>query len=86
MGGKRIGGLKARVGRECSISKEARWVRLNSGGIPAGGVRRGSHSAGSYGISKKSKDAAERAALTPGAALSTASLLFLEIPYLPALF
>ena len=34
--------------------KEARWGRLSSGGIPAGGV----HSAGKSGISKKSRDAA----------------------------
>ena len=27
-------------------------ARLSSGGIPAGGVRGGSHSAGRYGISK----------------------------------
>ena len=32
--------------------------RLSSGGIPAGGVRGGSSSAGRCGISKKSRDAA----------------------------
>ena len=54
MSGKRIRGLKARVGCECCISRrEARWARLSSGGIPAGRVRRGSHSAGRCGISKK---------------------------------
>ena len=33
--------------------KGARWARLSNGGIPAGGVRGGSHSAGRCGISKK---------------------------------
>ena len=41
--------------------KRARWARLSSEGIPAGGVRGGSHSTGKCGISKKSRDAAERA-------------------------
>ena len=54
MGGKRITGLKARVGCKCCISRrEATWARLSSGSIPAGGVRGGSHSAGRCGISKK---------------------------------
>ena len=54
MSGKRIRGLKARVGCECSISRrEATWARLSNGSIPAGGVRRGHHSAGRCGISKK---------------------------------
>ena len=53
MGGKRIRGLKARVGFECCISrKEATWARLSKGGVPAGGVRGGRHSAGRCGISK----------------------------------
>ena len=39
-------------------------ARLSSGGIPAGGVRGESHSAGRREISKKSRDAAGRA--TPG--------------------
>ena len=63
MGGKRIRGLKARVGCECCVSrKEASWARLSSGDIPAGELRGGSHSAGRCGISKKSSDAAGRAA------------------------
>ena len=33
--------------------KGARWARLSSGGIPAGEVLGGSHSAGRCGISKK---------------------------------
>ena len=37
-----IRGLKTRVGRECSISREG--ARLYSGGIRAGGVRGGCHS------------------------------------------
>ena len=42
MSGKRITGLKARVERECCISRGR--PGLNSGGIQAGGVRRESHS------------------------------------------
>ena len=39
MGEKRIGGLKARVGCECCISRRGPDVPdLSSGGIPAGGV------------------------------------------------
>ena len=54
MGGKRIRGLKARLGWECCISRrEATWATLNNGGIPAGGVRGERHSAGRCGISKK---------------------------------
>ena len=61
MGGKRIRGLKARVGCEsCISSRGARWARLNSEGIPAGGVRGGSHSAGRCSISKKIRGAAGR--------------------------
>ena len=37
MSGRGIKGLKARVGRECCISKGG--ARLNRGGIQAGGVR-----------------------------------------------
>ena len=55
MGGKRIRGLKASAAL-------AEGARLNSGGIPAGEVRGRSHSAGRCGISKKSRDAAGRAA------------------------
>ena len=51
----------------------ARGARLSSGGIPAGGVRRGSHSAGRCGISKKSRDAAGRAAPGVRAAKSSDS-------------
>ena len=72
MGGRRIRGLKARVGCECCISRrDATWARLSSGGIPAGGVRGGSHSAGMCGFSKKSRDAAGRAA--PGVRASKSS-------------
>ena len=54
MSGMRTRGLKARVGCECCISRrKATWARLSSGGILAGGVRRGSHSAGRCGIFKK---------------------------------
>ena len=60
MGGKRIRGLKARVGRECFISRRARWTRLSSGGIPGGGVQGGSHSTSRYEISRRSRDAAGR--------------------------
>ena len=55
MGGKRIRGLKARMRYECCISRwGATWATLSSGGIPAGVVPGGSHSAGRCGISKKS--------------------------------
>ena len=37
-----IGGLKMRVGQECSISRGG--ARLYSGGINVGGVQGGSHS------------------------------------------
>ena len=54
--GKRIRGLKARVGYGCCISRrEATWARLSSGGIPAEEIRRGSHSAGKCKISKKAE-------------------------------
>ena len=39
---RRIGGLKTRMGQECSISRGR--ARLYSGGIHVGGVRGGSHS------------------------------------------
>ena len=42
MSRRRIRCLKARVGRECSIT---RGSQINSGGIQVGGVREGSHSA-----------------------------------------
>ena len=48
-------------------------ARLSSGGIPAGGVRGGSHSAGRCGISKKCRDAAGRAAPGVRAAKSSES-------------
>ena len=74
MGGMRIRGLKARVGCECCISRrEARWARLSSGGMPAGGVRGERHSAGRCEISKKSRDAAGREAPGVRAAKSSES-------------
>ena len=72
MGGKRIRGLKARVGCECCISREGQMGQ-SRGGIPAGRVRGGSHSAGRYKISKKSRDAAGRAASKVRAAKSSES-------------
>ena len=42
MGRRGIRGLKTRVGRECSISRQK--ARLYSGGIHVGGSRGGSHS------------------------------------------
>ena len=39
MGERRIRGLKAKVGRECSISRGLGWTRLSSRGVQAGGVR-----------------------------------------------
>ena len=50
---------------EGGITALAEWARLarwDSGDIQAGGVRRGSHSVGSFGISRKSRDAAGRGA------------------------
>ena len=41
-----------------TLAEGATWARSSSGGIPAGGVRGGSHSAGRCSISKKSRDAA----------------------------
>ena len=58
MGGKKIRGLKARVGRECCI--RAICARLSSGGIQAGRVRGESHSAGRCGISRKNREASSR--------------------------
>ena len=44
MGGRRVGGLKTRVGRERYIGREgARLIGLKSGGIQAEGVRRRRH-------------------------------------------
>ena len=61
MGGKRIRGLKARMGCECCISRRGPdGARLSSGGIPAGGVQRGRHSAGRRGIFKKSREGSSR--------------------------
>ena len=59
MSGMRIRGLKARVGRECCI--RGGGIRFSSEGIQAGEVRRGSHSTGSCGISRRNRDAAGRA-------------------------
>ena len=74
MSGKRIRGLKARVGCECCISRrEATWARLSNGGIPAGGARGGSYSAGRCEIKKKKQDAAGRAASGVRAAKSSES-------------
>ena len=73
-GGKRIKGFKARVGREYCISRErVRWARLSSRGIQAGEVRGGSHCAGKCGISRRSRDAAGRAAPEVRAAKSSES-------------
>ena len=61
MGGKRIRGLKARVGCEFCISRrKATWARLSSEGILAGGVRGERRSAGRCRISKKSRDGSSR--------------------------
>ena len=74
MGEKRIRGLKARVGfKRCISRREARWARLSSGGIPAGGVRGERHSAGRCIISKKSRNATGRAAPEVRAAKSSES-------------
>ena len=46
--------------RVMHLQNGARWARLSSGGIPAGGVQGGSHSAGRCGISKKSREGRSR--------------------------
>ena len=64
--------FEGKGGCECCISRgEATWARLSNGGIQAGGVRGGSHTAGRCGISKKSRDAAGRAA--PGVKFAMSS-------------
>ena len=70
MGGRKIKDLKARMGWECCIS---RGVRLNSGCIQARGVRGESRSVNRYAISRRSIDAAERAALGVRAVKSSES-------------
>ena len=45
--------------RVLDSQREATWVRLSRGDITAGGVRRGSHSAGRCGISKKQERSRE---------------------------
>ena len=62
MGKRGIRGLKAKMAWECCISRGAQMARLSSGGIQAGGVRRGIHSVGRNGISRRSRDATGRAA------------------------
>ena len=61
-GQKKDKNLKGNVGRKCYISRGARLARLSSGGIQAGGPQGGSHRAGRCGISRRSRDAAWRAA------------------------
>ena len=61
MGGRRVGCLQTRMGRERCIGTEARRTRLNNGGILAGGAQIGSHSVGKYGISRRSSDTAKTA-------------------------
>ena len=62
------------MGRKCCISRGgARWARLSSGDIQAGGVRGGCHSAGRCEISRRSRDAAGRAASGVRAARSSES-------------
>ena len=56
-----IRGFKARVERECGISRGGRWTRLNNGSIQAEGILGGGHRVGRCGISKRSRDAAGRA-------------------------
>ena len=45
---------------EGGVRLSSEGSRLRSGGIPAGGVRRGSHSAGRCRISKKSREGSSR--------------------------
>ena len=62
MGGRRIKSLKARVGRECCISRGGQMGKKHSGVMEAGGLHGGSHSVGRCGISKRSRDAVGSAA------------------------
>ena len=61
-GGRKVKGLKARVGLERCISRGGRWSRLKSEGVRAGGVRRGRHSVCRCVISRKNRDSVERTA------------------------
>ena len=58
MGGRRVRGLKPRVGGSAALVEEARWTRLNIGGIQAGRVQGERHCVGRCGTYRKSKKAA----------------------------
>ena len=73
MGRRGIRILKEWVGCECCISRRGRWARLSSIGIPAGGILGGSRGARRCEISRRSRDAAKRAALGVRAAKSSGS-------------
>ena len=60
MSGKRIRGLKARMGCGDALAEGGQMARLSNEGIPAGGVQGGSHSAGRCGISKKRREGSSR--------------------------
>ena len=61
MGGKGIGGLKARVGWECKISRGgASWAKKHSGGVQAEGVQQGSYSVGRCRIFRRSWEGSSR--------------------------
>ena len=49
-------------GSSAALTEGARWTRLNSGNIQAGGVRRESYSVGRCGNFWRSRDAARRTA------------------------
>ena len=60
MGGRRVEGLKTRMGREHCLGRGG--GRLNNGGKKAGGARRTRHSVGRCGTSIRSRYAARRTA------------------------
>ena len=65
--------LKARMGRSAALAEKAKWARLSSGGMQAGGVGGESHSVGRYGISRRTRKATEKAAPGVRAAKSSES-------------
>ena len=73
MGGKRIRGLKARVGGCVALKKGGQMDRLSSGSVQAGGFRGGSHSAGRCEIFRESRNAVGRTAPGVRAAKSSES-------------
>ena len=60
MGGRRIVGLKSRVGQEVALAEGAKWIKLNNAGIEAEKAQRRRHSVGRCGTTRKIKDGARQ--------------------------